>query len=90
MIIAFEYEDATAFHEGLAAVKKSGKWGFVNKKGKVAIDFQYDLVSRFINGICDVRQKNERFFISRKGSRYLDGKFSYESSVDEDTNDLPF
>ena len=34
MAIPFIYDDAISFSEGLAAVKKEGKWGFVDRNGK--------------------------------------------------------
>lgn len=40
-VIAPQYEDAQAFSENLAAVKKDGKWGFVNEQNEVVIPFQY-------------------------------------------------
>ena len=37
------YEGARPFSsEGYAAVKKNGKWGYINTKGDVVIDFQFD------------------------------------------------
>lgn len=44
MVIAPSYEEAGWFSEGLAPVKKGGKWGFINKTGKVVWDFRYDLL----------------------------------------------
>lgn len=40
-VIAPQYENAQAFSENLAAVKKDGKWGFVNEQNEVVIPFQY-------------------------------------------------
>ncbi|MGW9685772.1 WG repeat-containing protein [Flagellimonas sp. 2504JD1-5] len=34
----------TEYKEGLAAVRKGNQWGFINKKGELAIDFRNDLV----------------------------------------------
>lgn len=36
------FDDFRAFNNGLAAVKKNGKWGFVNKKIKEQIPCKYD------------------------------------------------
>lgn len=46
------------FHEGLAAVKKNGAWGFINEKGVKVIDFRNDIIPSekeypfFKNGRC--------------------------------------
>ncbi|WP_190811023.1 WG repeat-containing protein [Flagellimonas sp. S3867] len=37
-------DEITAYKEGLAAVRKGNQWGFINKKGELAIDFRDDLV----------------------------------------------
>ncbi|MDE6591130.1 MAG: WG repeat-containing protein, partial [Oscillospiraceae bacterium] len=50
--IAPQYEDAGLFNtdDGLAPVKKDGKWGYIDKDGKAAIGFQYDYAWRFNEG----------------------------------------
>lgn len=49
-IITPTYEDARTFSEGLAAVKRGSKWGYINKSGEVVIDFQYDCAYSFSEG----------------------------------------
>lgn len=49
-IITPTYEDARTFSEGLAAVKRGDKWGYINESGKVVIDFQYDRAYSFSEG----------------------------------------
>jgi hypothetical protein len=49
-VIAPTYEDASSFSDGLAAVKQNGKWGFVDKAGKVVIPFKYDDVKFISDG----------------------------------------
>lgn len=47
IIIAPAYEEADFFSEGFAAVKKGGKWGYINKTGKVVIPFKYTVAKPF-------------------------------------------
>lgn len=54
MAIPFLYERAKDFSEGFAAVKKAGKWGFINKEGKNVIPCQYDKVASFREGLVAV------------------------------------
>lgn len=42
VIIDPQYEDAFSFSEGLAAVKKDGKWGYSDMEGNTVIPFQFD------------------------------------------------
>lgn len=39
LVDKFFFERIGEFYEGLAAVEKDGKWGFIDKIGKVIIDF---------------------------------------------------
>ncbi|MFM6924352.1 MAG: WG repeat-containing protein [Ferruginibacter sp.] len=41
IVIKPEYEEAHRFYEGFAAVKKGGKFGYINKEGKVVIPFKF-------------------------------------------------
>lgn len=37
-----EFEDASSFNKGLAAVKKNNKWGIINNKFEEVVDYIYD------------------------------------------------
>lgn len=52
--IAPQYEDAQTFSEGLAAVKKDGKWGYIDEDNNVVIPFQYDYTWGFDEGYAVV------------------------------------
>ncbi|MDR7869759.1 MAG: WG repeat-containing protein [Tissierellaceae bacterium] len=41
------YDYARNFAEGLAAVKKDGKWGYIDTTGKTVLDFKYDMAYSF-------------------------------------------
>ena len=49
-IIEPQYEDASIIREGLWAVKKDGKWGFVDLFNCCQIPFEYEQVSDFSHG----------------------------------------
>ena len=53
-MIAPQYEDADLFSDGLAPVKKNGKWGYINTDNKVVIPFQYDIAGVFQEGYAIV------------------------------------
>lgn len=42
MITDFIYDEIGSYSEGLMAVKKNNKWGYVDKKGKIIIPIEYD------------------------------------------------
>ena len=41
VVVPFQYEDATTFHGGFAAVKQNGKWGILNAEGQLVVPCQY-------------------------------------------------
>ena len=45
--IKAEYTKADLFHEGLAAVQKGGKYGYINKEGKVVIPIKFYVAKPF-------------------------------------------
>lgn len=61
------------FHEGLAAIKskKSEKWGFINKKGKLVISFLYDWVKPFQEGFAPVLSNGHWGVINKKGEEII-------------------
>lgn len=79
------YDEIGVFSEGLAAVKKDGKWGYINTKGEVAIpitiDTQYS-VGRFSEGVAYVVDEDRSY-----GFRLIDtnGKTVFTSEEGEGT-----
>lgn len=58
---------AGQFSEGLAAVGRDGKWGFIDKTGKIALPFAWDYASGFLAGRARVEQKKRWGFVDRNG-----------------------
>lgn len=64
------YEEAFHFSDGLAAVKKDGKWTYVHRCYYDGIirekdDNIFDAVSDFVGGIACVEKSGKQFFINR-------------------------
>jgi len=60
----------SAFSEGLAAVKRGGKWGYIRPDGSVAIDFQFDTAREFTGRIARVEIDEMIGYIDAEG-RYI-------------------
>ncbi|MBL0735462.1 WG repeat-containing protein [Flavobacterium sp. GN10] len=58
------------FSDGLARIKRDGKYGFINKNNEVVIPFDYDKASNFHNGYSLVKIKNKDFLINKNGEIY--------------------
>lgn len=68
LLFPFQYEDAFRFKEGLAPVKKNGKWGYIDKSGDVIIRYQYEYASDFLNGKANVRLNGKMIKIDKSGN----------------------
>lgn len=70
------YEDAHIFNDATyAAVKISGKWGFVDKDGTIIITPKYEDARSFANGMAAVRQGDLWGFIDLTGKMVIEPQF---------------
>jgi len=61
------YGSASGFSEGLAAVKKGDKWGYIDVSNKVVIDFQFDYARSFKHGRAIVLKGDFYGVINKEG-----------------------
>ncbi len=66
-IILFLYDESIFFAEGLASVSQQGKWGFINKTGKVLVPVEYETTLHFEDGLAAVKLNNEWGFVNNTG-----------------------
>lgn len=76
-IIPPKFENIKGFSEGLASVKVNGKYGFINKKGKVVIPHEFDDAGFFSEGLADVKINGKYGFINKKGKIVILPEFDY-------------
>ncbi|MBR5511064.1 MAG: WG repeat-containing protein [Bacteroidaceae bacterium] len=78
--MANNYSKAWVFSEGLAAVMKDGKVGFVNARNEVVIPFEFDYPAEecasnpsylFHNGYCAMSDKNGKWGIINKDGKWI-------------------
>lgn len=66
-----QYDDVWDFHEGMAKVRKgaifSGTFGFIDTKGKEAVECVYEHADQFKGGLCAVAKDGLYGFIDKKG-----------------------
>lgn len=69
------YEAAQPFNDGWAAVKRNGKWGFIDTEGTVKIDFQFDDALSFGQHLAAVEKDNLWGYVSLLGELAIEPQF---------------
>lgn len=78
-----QFDELYPFSEGMAAVRKDNKFGFINTKGELVIPCQYLYVGPFKEGLaCVVKDENETniCFIDSNG-KVLQTQYSFDGGV---------
>lgn len=69
------FEDAKPFEDAYAAVKKDGKWGFINSAGKVVIDYQFEDARSFGQHLAAVKKDGKWGYVSLLGEIVIPCQF---------------
>lgn len=67
VVIKCQFDSAMSFTEGLGRVRVNGKYGFVDKTGKLVIPAKYDGTMEFKDGFAPVFLNGKAYFIDKKG-----------------------
>lgn len=70
---------SNGFEEGLAPVKKDGKWGYINVKGETVIDFIYEDAEVFSQGLAAVKLDSKWGYIDQNANRVLKPRYKQGS-----------
>ncbi len=71
------------FSEGLAAVCKNGKWGYIDSLGRLLIPCQYDEASGFSEGLAKVKKDGKYGAINKTGKIEIPIEWSDMSGFSE-------
>ena len=82
-VIPCQYDDADFFSEGLAPVKKDGKWGYIDKTGKEVVPCQYDNALGFSDGLAVVEKGGKCGYIDKTGKEVIPCKYDVESDFSD-------
>lgn len=63
------YEQLTPFSEGLSAVCRNGRWGYIDTEGNEVIACEYDHAAPFRGGVAQVTSGRSLLYINTKGER---------------------
>ena len=77
------YQDCSDFREGMARVKKNGKWGLIDKTGEVIMPVEYDKIWDFNEGLAQVWKNDKRGYINKTGKVVIPIEYDYVTSFDD-------
>jgi len=78
-----QFDLAWNFSEGMAAVKKDGKLGFVNKEGKYVIEPQFYFGYDFSEGMALVYKDGKWGFVNKEGKIVIEPQFDWAGNFSE-------
>lgn len=67
--ISLQYDAASNFSEGLAAVKQGESWGYIDKNNKLIIDYKFNWAGDFLNNRAIVKEGEHFYFIDHEGNK---------------------
>jgi hypothetical protein len=67
VVVTPQYQRAADFSEGLAAVEVGGKWGYIDKTGRMVIQPQFGSALRFYGGVARVSVGDKHGLIDATG-----------------------
>jgi hypothetical protein len=76
LVIPLQYDFAQEFYEGLAAVTKDNKSGFINTQGKVVVPLIYEDARYFSEGMAFVVLNGNTGFVNKTGALVIPAKYS--------------
>lgn len=82
-VLEERFDGAQDFSEGLAAVKRGGKWGFIDKSGRLVVEPRFDDASGFKDGRALVMQGGLYGFIDERGEFVVPPRYKYAEDFSE-------
>jgi hypothetical protein len=83
LIVEPQYEFASSFKEGLAAVKMDGLYGFIDQSGEIIIQPQYQHALPFSEGLAAIQVEDNYGYIKKSSEVVISPKYSKASTFKE-------
>ncbi len=74
--VVFRFDSVRDFSEGLAAVEKSGKWGFIEPNGNFRIQPQFEAARSFSEGLAAAKYESKWGYVDATGQWVIRPLFS--------------
>ena len=78
-----EYDHVDRFSDGLAAVKKDKKYGYIDTQGRVVIPLEYDTTYGFSEGLAPVKKDGKWGYIDTQGRVVIQLEYDKAGSFSE-------
>jgi len=78
------YDLVDEYYEGLACVKRNGKYGFIDEAGKLVIPLKYDFAFPFVDGLACVELNDKCGFIDKTDKVVIPLKYDFLSVFNKD------
>ena len=84
-VTTHKWKEVGGFHEGLAKVQDAnGKWGYIDKTGKVIIPCQWKYALNFNEGLAKVADDNWKYgYIDKTGKVVIPCKWNWAEDFSE-------
>ena len=82
-VIKLQYDRAAPFSDGLACVRKNGRYGYIDRMGKTVIKFAYREAGTFSNGLASVGNGQKFGFIDVEGNLVIPMEYDQQSRFDD-------
>lgn len=69
--VVVECDEVRNFHDGLAAIRKDNKWGYLDKEGKLVISYTFDEANDFCEGYAILQKGDKWGFIDKTGKEVI-------------------
>ncbi|MCV3450252.1 WG repeat-containing protein [Campylobacter lari] len=79
-----KFKNIKKYKENLTTICLKDKWGFIDKKGEIAIDTKYNKTKDFFQGMAAVEIDNKWGFIDKKGNLVIETKYDFIDGLDDD------
>ncbi|HEY9776160.1 MAG TPA: WG repeat-containing protein [Planktothrix sp.] len=77
------FADTKIFHDQLCAVKRGGKWGYIDKSGKIVIKPTFDEAKDFAEDLAAVKVGENWGYINKSGSFAVQPQFQLAADFSE-------
>jgi hypothetical protein len=82
--VVFRFQGARDFSEGLAAVEKDGKWGFIDPDGRLRVHPTFEAAGSYNGGLAPAKRNGKWGYVDRAGQRVIPPRFENADDFSDD------